>query len=118
MSPQPGPSDSWMKTAETQPSRQLNQLPFDPELTPGARNAVQVCLRVQASEKATVITDEVTLEIAAALAHELEGVGCPYNAWVLEDLAPRPLMDLPAVILEDMETSQIFQYPRVVRASD
>jgi len=96
-----------MKTAETQPSRQLNQLPFDPELTPGARNAVQVCLRVQASEKVTVITDEVTLEIAAALAHELESVGCPYNAWVLEDLARRPLVDLPAVILEDMETSQV-----------
>ena len=56
-----------MKTAETQPKRQLNQLPFDPELTPGARNAVQVCLRVQPSEKVTVITDEVTLEIAAAL---------------------------------------------------
>jgi leucyl aminopeptidase (aminopeptidase T) len=96
-----------MNTAETQPSRQLKQLPFDPELTPGARNAVQVCLRIQASEKVTVITDEVTLEIAAALAHELEAVGCPYNAWLLEDLARRPLTDLPAAILEDMETSQV-----------
>lgn len=96
-----------MKIAETQPTRQLKQVPFDPELTPGARNAVQVCLRVQASEKVTVITDEVTLDIAAALAHELEGVGCPYNAWVLEDLARRPLTDLPAAILEDMETSQV-----------
>ena len=96
-----------MKIAETQPTRQLKQVPFDPELTPGARNAVQVCLRIQPSEKVTVITDEVTLEIAAALAHELEGVGCPYNAWVLEDLARRPLTDLPAAILEDMETSQV-----------
>jgi hypothetical protein len=25
--------------------RQLNQLAFDPQLTPGARNAVRVCLR-------------------------------------------------------------------------
>src|SRR6266478_6330077 len=107
MFPPPGPSDSWMKTAETQPQRQLNQLPFDPELTPGARNAVQVCLRVQPSEKVTVITDLVTLEIAAALVHELESVGCRYNSWVLEDVAARPLTDLPLPIVEDLETSQV-----------
>src|SRR5882724_5006507 len=107
MSPQPGPSDYWMKTAETQPTRQLNQLPFDPELTPGARNAVQVCLRVQPAEKVTVITDEVTLEIAAALVHELEAVGCRYNAWVIEDVARRPLADFPLPVAEDLETSQV-----------
>ena len=107
MSPQPGPSDSWMKIAETQPKRQLNQLAFDPELTPGARNAVQVCLRVQPSEKVTVITDEVTLEIAAALVHELEAVGCRYSAWVIEDVARRPLADFPLPVAEDLETSQV-----------
>src|SRR3954471_2139627 len=107
MSLQPGPSDSWMKIAETQPTRQLNQLQFDAELTPGARNAVQVCLRVQPTEKVTLITDEVTLEISAALAHELEAVGCSYNAWVIEDVAPRPLGDFPLAISEDLETSQV-----------
>jgi len=96
-----------MKTAETQPTRQLNQLPFDAELTPGARNAVQVCLRIQPSEKVTVITDEVSLEIAAALVHELEAVGCRYNSWVLEDVATRPLTDLPLPIVEDLESSQV-----------
>jgi aminopeptidase len=96
-----------MKSAEIQPKRQLNQLAFDPELTQGARNAVQVCLRIQPSEKVTVITDEVTLEIAAALVHELEAVGCPYNTWVLEDWATRPLTDLPGPVLEDLETSQV-----------
>jgi leucyl aminopeptidase (aminopeptidase T) len=96
-----------MKTAETQSKRQLNKLAFDPELTPGARNAVQVCLRVQPTEKVTVITDEVTQEIAAAIVHELEGVGCHYNSWVLEDVATRPLTDLPAPIIEDLETSQV-----------
>jgi aminopeptidase len=96
-----------MKIADTEPTRQLNQLPFDPELTQGARNAVQVCLRIQPSEKVTVITDEVTLEIAAALVHELEAVGCQYNSWVLEDWATRPLTDLPAPVLEDLETSQV-----------
>ena len=88
-------------------NRQLNTLPFDPELSPGARNAVRVCLRVQPSEKVTVITDEASLEIAAAIVRELEDVGCPYLNWVLEDVAPRPLTDLPAVIAEDLETSRV-----------
>jgi aminopeptidase len=95
-----------MNTAE-QSNRQLNRIPFDPQLTPGARNAVRVCLRVQASERVTVITDEVSLEIAAAIVHELEAVGCRYQTWVLEDVATRPLTDLPLPIMEDLESSQV-----------
>ena len=86
---------------------QVNQVPFDPEFTAGARNAVNICLRVQAQEKVCVITDEATIEIAAALVQEIQKVGAPYRAWVLEDLAPRPLTDMPAEILEDLETSQV-----------
>jgi aminopeptidase len=88
-------------------NRNFNTIPFDPELTPGARNAVNVCLRVQPGEKVTVITDEATKEIAASMARELDAVGAPYHAWVLEDLAPRPLGDLPREIVEDLETSQV-----------
>jgi leucyl aminopeptidase (aminopeptidase T) len=88
-------------------NRQLNQMAFDPELTQGARNAVRVCLRVLPSEKVTVITDEVSLEIAAALVHELEEVGCRYQTWVLEDIATRPLTDLPLAIAADLETSHV-----------
>ncbi len=80
---------------------------FDPQLTPGARNAVRVCLRVEASEKVTVITDEVSLEIAAALVRELDEVGCRYQTWVLEDVAARPLTDLPLAIAEDLDSSQV-----------
>src|SRR5271163_3651317 len=97
---------SLMNTAE-QSNRQLNQMAFDPELTPGARNAVRVCLRVQPSERVTVITDEASLEIAAALVHELEELGCRYQTWVLEDLAPRPLTDIPLAIADDLESSQV-----------
>jgi aminopeptidase len=88
-------------------NRDFNTIPFDPELTPGARNAVKVCLRVQPGEKVTVITDEATKEIAASMVRELEAVGAPYHAWVLEDLASRPLGDLPREIVEDLETSQV-----------
>jgi len=82
-------------------------LPFDPEYTQGAYNAVNVCLRIQPSEQVCVITDEVTMEIAAAIVAELEKIGAPYHAWVLEELAERPLTDLPRAILDDLETSQV-----------
>jgi aminopeptidase len=96
-----------MNSPATQANRQLNRVPFDPELIPGARNAVEVCLRIKNSEKVAVITDEATKEIAAAIVAELEKLGAPYHAWILEELSPRPLTDLPREILEDLETSQV-----------
>jgi leucyl aminopeptidase (aminopeptidase T) len=84
-----------------------NHIAFDPEFTLGARNAVNVCLRVQPDEKVCVITDEVTIEIASAIVSELEKLGAPYRAWVLEDLAERPLKDLPPQVVEDLESSQV-----------
>jgi leucyl aminopeptidase (aminopeptidase T) len=82
-------------------------LAFDPELTPGARNAVRVCLDVQPSEKVTLITDRECAEIAASLAAELRAVGAPFHAFILEEEAPRPLLSLPASIAADMETSAV-----------
>jgi len=99
-------------------NRQLNKVAFDPELTVGARNAVRVCLRVLPSEKVTVITDEVSLEIAAALVHELGEVGCRYQTWVLEDLATRPLTDLPLAVVDDLETSQVSIFAVQVQANE
>lgn len=80
---------------------------FDAELIPGARNAVRVCLNVQPHERVTVITDRACEEIAASLVHELDELGSPYRAFVLEDVAPRPLTDLPAVVAADMEQSDV-----------
>ncbi|MGH9504541.1 MAG: aminopeptidase [Terriglobales bacterium] len=96
-----------MNVPASQAKRELSTLPFDPELTPGARNAVNVCLRIQPGEKVTVITDDATREIAASLVRELDILGAPYHAWILEELAPRPLTDLPRAIMDDLESSQV-----------
>src|SRR5215470_1013925 len=85
----------------------LSSVFFDPELSPGARNAVKVCLRVKPTEKVTLITDEITREIAASIVHELEELGARYRAFVLEELAERPLHAMPREILSDLETSQV-----------
>ncbi len=66
-----------------------------------------VCLKVQPSERVTLITDHACEEIAASLVAELEHCGCPYKSFILEDLAPRPLTDMPEAILTDMESSQV-----------
>jgi aminopeptidase len=92
---------------KTLPGHDTLHIPFDPEYTPGAHNAVNVCLRVQPNEQVCVVTDEATREIAAAIVHEVEKVGAPYHAWVLEELADRPLKNLPSEILADLETSQV-----------
>jgi leucyl aminopeptidase (aminopeptidase T) len=84
----------------------LNQ-PFDPELTPGARNAVRVCLAIDPAEKVTLVTDQICREIAASLAREIADVGASWRGFVLEEIAPRPLVDLPAAIAADMESSQV-----------
>ncbi|MGH9613110.1 MAG: aminopeptidase [Bryobacteraceae bacterium] len=85
----------------------LSRIQFDPELTPGARNAVHVCLRIQPHERVTVITDLACQEIAASIAHELDEARIEYRAFVLEECAPRPLTDMPPVILDDMEHSEV-----------
>jgi leucyl aminopeptidase (aminopeptidase T) len=84
-----------------------HKIAFDPEFAAGARNAVNVCLRVQPEEKVCVITDQATAEIAAAILDQLDTVGAPYQVWVLEDWAERPLTRLPQEILNDLEQSQV-----------
>ncbi len=85
----------------------LSNLAFDPELSQGAHNAVFVCLKIQPSEKVTLITDNACREIAASLVSELNTCGCRFQSFLLEELAPRPLVDMPAQVLEDMITSQV-----------
>src|SRR6266404_7307431 len=80
---------------------------IDPELQPGARNAIRDCLRLQPDERITIITDEVTRDIAAALQCEVEEVGADHSVFVLEEHAERPLTDMPQIILEDLGQSQV-----------
>ncbi len=96
----------------------LRTVPFDPEYIPGAHNAVHVCLRIQPDEKVTLITDHACLEIAASLAAELDKVDAPYKAFVLEELAPRPLVDMPAAILDDLETSRVSIFAVVAQTNE
>ncbi|HBY58685.1 MAG TPA: aminopeptidase [Solibacterales bacterium] len=85
----------------------LGHIDFPAALSEGARNAVNVCLRIQPDEKVTLITDRACLEIAAALEAEVAKAAASHRVFVLEDLAPRPLAAMPAAVLEDLETSHV-----------
>jgi aminopeptidase len=95
--------DTATQTAPTD----LRSIPFPPEFREGALNAVTTCLRIQPEEKVTLITDEATVAIAASIAVELDRIGCTWNGFVLEDLAPRPLKNMPREVLADMEEAQV-----------
>src|ERR1700712_1968743 len=85
----------------------LETVGFPETFREGAHNAVTTCLRIASYEKVTLIADESTLTIAASIVAELEKIGCVWNAYVLEELATRPLSGMPAEGLADMETSQV-----------
>jgi leucyl aminopeptidase (aminopeptidase T) len=85
----------------------LRGIRFDAELTPGAQNAVVSGLRIQPGEQVTVITDHACAEIGAALARQLDERDQPYRAFVLEELAARPLTDMPKPVLDDLETADV-----------
>src|SRR3981081_36446 len=78
---------------------------IDPELIPGARNAIRVCLQLKPTERITIITDEATCDIAAALQAEVEEVGAEHAVFVIENYAPRPLTSMPPIILDDLARS-------------
>ena len=80
---------------------------IDADLMPGAHNAIEVCLRVQPDERVTIITDQATREIAAALQAEVEEVGAGHSVFVLENHASRPLTAMPRIILDDLAQSQV-----------
>ena len=91
---------------------------FDPEFSPGAYNAVHVCLRIQPEEKVTLITDWACQEIALSIAAELDKLGSPYQTFVLEELAERPLVDMPQEVLGDMESSQVSIFAVVAQKNE
>ncbi len=88
----------------------FSKIEIDSSLRAGAFNAIHTCLKLQPEETITIITDREACEIAAALKDEADQVGSPVHVFVLEDFAPRPVADMPGIILEFLERSQVSIY--------
>lgn len=85
----------------------LSNVAFDKALQPGAYNAINVCLRLKPEEKIVIITDNASLEIAASLTAEIEKVGSECCVFVLEDHTLRPMVHMPQVVLDELESAQV-----------
>ena len=76
---------------------------FSPELAPGARNAIEVCLAIRYGEHVALIADQASAEVAASLAAALETAGAKSECVLIEQVATRPLKAVPPRILEALE---------------
>jgi leucyl aminopeptidase (aminopeptidase T) len=83
---------------------------YDPAYVEGARNAVFTCLAVRPGERCVLVTDRENRPIAAALAEQFLSAGAALDAFVLEDLAPRPLAAFPDPIAAAFEAASVSCY--------
>src|SRR5271168_1008863 len=79
----------------------------DPELMPGAKNAVETCLGVQPGEHVALIADDVSKPVAASIAAALEEQHAAFSGFLLEDFGPRPMRAAPEPVLEALETADV-----------
>lgn len=77
------------------------------ELMAGAKNAVEVCLDVQAGEQALVIADAASQSVAASLESALKERGAQFSGLLLEELGPRPMNGAPSAVLEALEKTDV-----------
>jgi leucyl aminopeptidase (aminopeptidase T) len=78
-----------------------------PDLMPGAKNAVETCLSVKPGEHVALIADEASRSVAASLEAALDARHAPCTSLLLEDFGPRPMKVAPAPVLEALETADV-----------
>ena len=85
----------------------VNLGPSNPDLAPGARNAIETCLAIQPGERVALIADQASLEVAASLARALADREARWSGIVLEELAARPIVQPPVEILDLLEHADV-----------
>lgn len=97
-------------SVEVQQKTNLAQISYDPAYDKAAKNAIEVCLRVQPDEYAVLITDRETSQIAASLYFALHKAGAKVKTFVVEDYTERPMLTMPQVILDELEVAEVSIY--------
>src|SRR5258708_11807753 len=78
-----------------------------PDLMPGARNAVQTCLSVRPGEHVALIADEASRSVGASLAAALDDRQALHTGLLLEEFGPRPMRAAPADVLKALESADV-----------
>jgi leucyl aminopeptidase (aminopeptidase T) len=74
-----------------------------PDLMPGARNAVGTCLAIRAGERVALIADDASAAVAASLEQALAEVGAVATVVRVESVSDRPMVSAPRDVLEALE---------------
>jgi leucyl aminopeptidase (aminopeptidase T) len=80
---------------------------LQPELMPGAKNAVDTCLAVQPDERVALIADRASCAVAASLSEALSQIHARTTSLLLEDFGPRPMGQAPPAVLEALEQADV-----------
>jgi hypothetical protein len=77
----------------------------EPDLIPGARNAIDVCLNVQPGERIALIADEASGQVAASLEQAIRERGAEPGCLLIESVALRPLVAAPIEVVDALNTA-------------
>lgn len=81
--------------------------PPQPDLMPGAKNAVETCLAVKPNEHVALIADQASRSVAASLSAALAECRATCTALLLEDFGSRPMRAAPEAVLAALETADV-----------
>jgi aminopeptidase len=79
--------------------------PPQPELMPGATNAVETCLAVRPGEHVALIADDTSRAVAASLAAALTNAQAAFTTLLLEEFGPRPMKSAPPPVLDALKAA-------------
>jgi leucyl aminopeptidase (aminopeptidase T) len=79
----------------------------DPDLMPGARNAVETCLAVRPGERVALVADLASRPVAASLERALLDRAAVVDAVLIEAVAARPLATAPRPVLDALEAADV-----------
>jgi leucyl aminopeptidase (aminopeptidase T) len=86
------------------------QTTYAEDLVPGARNAIQTCLRVRPEEHVVIVTDRETEDIAASLSDQAREAGAPSEVHFMEDYGDRPMLTMPPTVAAALERADVSIY--------
>lgn len=88
----------------------MNMTAYNKELVPGAKNAIEVCLKVKPGQRVYILADRRCEEIGMALEDAARNAGAGVVLKILEDEVERPASRLPDAIMSPLESSDVVLY--------
>jgi len=77
----------------------------EPDLLPGAHNAIRTCLAIAPGERVALIADEASGPVAASLEAAITERGARADCVLIETLSARPMVTAPPAVISALEAA-------------